>query len=1002
MKKFTFLASLTIVFLQILSFDVNAQGGRKCATMDWLETQLRDNPIFRAQYQENVRKTEALMAQQIKDKKANPSANRTEAITYIPVVFHVVLTSAQQAAYPDALVLRQLDSLNKDWAGLNADSANVPAEFQAVRGHSNIQFCLAQRTPGGAATNGIVRVTSTTLSNTSTTNDPIKNSGAGGSSAWDPTKYVNIWLGNFTDPTLLGYASFPIGSPENPAGNISQQGVVVLAQTVPGGTAAPYNKGRTLTHELGHFFWLRHIWGDGGGCNSDFPTTTGLDDTPAQSGPTFGCPSTTQTAGCGSPTPPGKMYQNYMDYTDDGCMTMFTNGQNSRIDIGITNYRASLLTSDGCLAPAGFTFNSPAPVVSSCPAGASMSTTLTATYFGGHTADINLTASGNPPGTTVSFSVNPLTTGSTSTSVTLNGTNTLAAGTYAITVTGTSTGATTQNRNITFTINPGTGPSVTTQPSNQTVCAGQNATYSIVATGVTGYQWQVSTTGCAGSFTNIAGATSSSYTISGATAGQSGYGYRCVLTGLCGTTTSSCVTLTVNTAPAITGQPANISVCSGSAASFTVTATGSGIGYQWEVSTDGGTTWNPVGGATSATYTIASTTTGQSGNRYRCVVTGICPPAVTSSAAILTVNSSVTISSNPANSTICEVSNTSFTVAAGGSGLSYQWEVSTNGGTTWTNVTNGGVYGGATSATLTLTNVPPTFNTYRYRCTVSSPPCTPATSTAAILTVNTFPVITAQPTNVTICEFGNPTFSVTATTGVGSLSYQWQISTNAGVSWTNIAGATSSSYAQTNIPAGQNGYRFRVIVTAGCGSTTSNAGILTVNTYPVFDLTNIPVTLCLSDPAYALTASIGGGTWSGPGVSGGNFVPSVAGLGAKTVSYAVSNAGCVATKSAIVNVNECADRHRLLDAFQAVFVYPNPSNGIVNMRLNTDLYNSLGLRIFNAVGQEVKSELFTGLGFGSVVSTDLGRLPSGTYQFYLYNTQNGFIKKAVSVIYYKR
>jgi hypothetical protein len=654
----------------------------------------------------------------------------------------------------------------------------------------------------------------------------------------------------------------------------------------------------------------------------------------------------------------------------------------------------------------GFTFNSPAAVVATCPAPNPMTSgNLTATYVGSFTGNINLSATSAPAlpgGATISFSNNPLTTGSPSTTVSLNGMQNASPGTYTITVTGVGVSGPTVTRDITFTINAGSGPSVTTQPSNQTVCAGQNATYSIVATGVTGYQWQVSTTGCGGTFANISGATSSSYTVTGATAGQNGYAYRCILTGQCGTTTSNCATLTVNTAPAITGQPSNISVCSGSAASFTVTATGSGIGYQWELSTDGGTTWNPIGGATNATYTIVSTTTSQNGYRYRCVVTGTCTPAATSSAAVLTVNSSVTVTGNPSNSTICEGTGTSFSASASGTGLNYQWEVSTDGGATWSNVTNSAVYSGATTPTLTLTNVPPTLNGYRYRCNITSPPCTPGITTSALLTVNTFPVITAQPANTSICEGGNPTFSVTATTAVGSLSYQWQVSTNGGVSWTNIAGATSNSYSQTNIPVGQNGYRYRVIVTAGCGSSTSNSATITVNAYPVATLTNIPVTLCLSDPSYSLTASTAGGTWSGSGVTGSSFSPSAAGLGTKTISYTLNNAGCVTTKTSIIQVNECADRHLLLNAFQAVFVYPNPTNGIINMRLNTDLYSSLGLRVFNAMGQEVKSEVFTGLGYGSVVSTDLSRLPAGTYQLYMYNTQNGFIKKAVSVVYYKR
>jgi len=324
--------------------------------------------------------------------------------------------------------------------------------------------------------------------------------------------------------------------------------------------------------------------------------------------------------------------------------------------------------------PVGFSFGATTPATAACPAPGTMNVTLPVNSNGGYVDPVTLSATaGVPVGTTITFSTNPVVPGN-STTVTLNNANTLVPGTYNVTIQGTGPApAVTQSTTVTFTINPGSGPSVTTQPSNQTVCVGQNATYSIVATGVTGYQWQVSTTGCGGTFTNISGATSASYTVTAATAGQNGYAYRCILTGQCGTTTSNCATLTVNTAPAITGQPANISVCSGSAASFTVTATGSGIGYQWELSTDGGTTWNPIGGATNATYTIASTTTGQNGYQYRCVVTGTCTPSATSSAAVLTVNSSVTVTGNPSNSTICEGTGTSFSASASGTGSKYQW-----------------------------------------------------------------------------------------------------------------------------------------------------------------------------------------------------------------------------------------------------------------------------------------------------------------------------------------
>ncbi|HEX4877766.1 MAG TPA: zinc-dependent metalloprotease family protein [Chitinophagaceae bacterium] len=652
--------------------------------------------------------------------------------------------------------------------------------------------------------------------------------------------------------------------------------------------------------------------------------------------------------------------------------------------------------------PVGYVFGAPTNGSAACPAAGPINSTLPITFQGGYTGPVSVTyVSGAPGGTNVTITPNSFTANGTAT-VSLNNTGALAPGTYNVTVQGTGPApGVTLSTTVSFTVNPGSGPTVSAQPSNQTVCSGQNATFSVTATGVTGYQWQLSTTGCAGTFNNIAGATSASYTVTGATTAQNGYAYRCVLTGQCGTTNTNCVTLTVNVPPSITTHPSNISVCSGSTATFTVAATGTGLTYQWNLSTNGGSTWSPVAGATSPTITITGTTVAQNGHLYYCEVSGTCSPSAGSFPATLTVNSSVTVTANPSNSTICEGTGTSFSAAASGTGLNYQWEVSTNGGASWANVVNNANYSGATTPTLTLTNTPPAFNGYRYRCNITSPPCTPGITTSALLTVNTFPVITAQPVNTAICEGGNPSFSVTATTAVGSLSYQWQVSTNGGSSWTSIAGATNNSYAQTNIPVGQNGYQYRVIVTAGCGSSTSSAATITVNAFPVATLTNIPTTLCLSDPIYALTASTAGGVWSGPGVSGSNFAPAVAGLGTKTINYTLNNAGCVTTKTSIIQVNECADRHKLLDAFQAVFVYPNPNNGAFNVRLNTDLYSSLGANVFNALGQKVHSQSFSGLGYGSVVSIDISRLTPGTYQLYLYNTQGEFIKKAVSIIVVK-
>jgi len=646
--------------------------------------------------------------------------------------------------------------------------------------------------------------------------------------------------------------------------------------------------------------------------------------------------------------------------------------------------------------PFGFSFGATTPATATCPAPATMNVTLPTISNGGFTNPITLSATaGVPAGTNITFGTNPVNPGSSSV-VTLNNANTLAPGTYVVTISGTATGAPNQNANLTFTVNAGAGPAITTQPSNQTACVGTNATFSVVATGT--YQWQLNT---GSGWNDISGATSASYTVTGVTLTQNGYTYRCVVTGQCGSTNSNVVTLTVNALPAITAQPQSLNLCSGSAASFSVTATGAGLSYQWELSTNGGGTYTPITGATSATYNIASVAVTDNNNMYRCVVSGTCAPAATSSAATLLVSSSITVTTNPISQTVCEGTNLSFTVAAGGSGLSYQWEVSTNGGTSWNNIANGGVYSGATTPTLTITGVPPTFNTYRYRATVSNAACTPGVSTVATLTVNTFPVITAQPQNATICEGASQSFSVTATTGVGTLSYQWQLSVNGGTTWTNLAGATSSTFAQTAIPAGQNTYRFRVIVTAGCGSVTSNAAVLTVNTYPVISFT-APAVTCVSDPSFTLSAGPVGGVFSGPGVGGTTFNPSAAGVGPKTVTYTATNNGCQSSVGRVILVNECAERRLTLDQYPAIQVFPSPNNGRFSIRLNTDQYTKLNIKIFNSAGQMVVSQVANGLTYGSVIPLDITNQASGTYHLFLSNDENGSIStKGVSIIVYK-
>ncbi len=520
--------------------------------------------------------------------------------------------------------------------------------------------------------------------------------------------------------------------------------------------------------------------------------------------------------------------------------------------------------------PPDFTFNSPAPVVSACPA-TTLQATLTATYSGSFSTPIILTSSVNPSGPSVSFNVNPLTTTTTTTIVSVTNAATLSAGTYTVTVTGTA-GAAVQTKNILFTINPGTGPIITGQPTPQTVCVGSNTTFSVTATGT--YQWQVSTDG-GGTWGNIGGATASNLTLTAVTAGMTNNQYRCIVTGQCGSTNSNAALLTVNTAPSITAQPADATVCAGQQNTFCVTATGSNLTYQWQSATSCAGPWTNV--AVSGTSPCL-TVTGAITTVYRCNVTatGGCAGTIASNCALLTVVSSVTITTQPANQIVCEGSGASFTAAASGAGLTYQWQLSTNSGGTWTNI------GGATNATYSTGAAAFAMNGNQYRCIVSNGVCpTPGTTNAATLTVNTLPAITSNPQSVTLCVGAGNTFSVSAT-GT-AITYQWQLSTDGGATYNNIGGATTSTYAVSSITIGMNNNRYRCVVSGTCPpAATSTPAILTVIAPVTISTQPVNAELCSggnttftvagnSVPAIIYQWQVstdGGATWSN--VSGGN------------------------------------------------------------------------------------------------------------------------------------
>lgn len=304
--------------------------GRTCGTVEFNELQMQQYPQFR----EN--------RQRIEEYTKNYTHSESRLLVTIPVVFHVVYNTAQQNI-SDAQILSQIAVLNQDYAKLNSDTNLIPAVWKSIAANTQIQFCLAQRDPNGNPTTGITRTSTSITAFTGSSDQRIFFTAQGGHDIWDRDRYLNIYVCNLGGG-LLGYAQFPGGNPQT-------DGTVNLYTAVgtTGVVNPPYDKGRTVTHEVGHWLNLFHIWGDEPECNQDDQVS----DTPLQGNSSSGCPTFPTTDAC-QPNSPGIMFVNYMDYSNDACMYMFTSGQSTRMNAALSGPRASLLTSNGCI-PIGIT-----------------------------------------------------------------------------------------------------------------------------------------------------------------------------------------------------------------------------------------------------------------------------------------------------------------------------------------------------------------------------------------------------------------------------------------------------------------------------------------------------------------------------------------------------------------------------------------------------------------------------------------------------------------------
>lgn len=340
MKKILLTLAATFCYSLIINAQApskQAPPKRNCGTMQHHEYLKQSRP----NYETDLNQYNQIIEKYLTDKATGSAAGKSSAaIVTIPVVVHVVYnTTAENIS--DAQAASQVTVLNNDFAKLNADASKVTqATFSTVAAGANIRFCLAQRDPNGNATTGVTHKSTTVTA--FGLSDEVKANSTGGEDAWDVTKYVNIWICDLTG-SYLGYGEFPTTSLSNTYGL-----VLDYAYTGSGGSAtAPFNLGRTGTHEFGHCFNLFHIWGDDNGACTGSDQCT---DTPNQGAEHYGpfTAGSIQTDNCTS-TGSGVMWMNYMDYTDDGSMYMFTAQQVARMEAVVNTSPWNILGSSlGC------------------------------------------------------------------------------------------------------------------------------------------------------------------------------------------------------------------------------------------------------------------------------------------------------------------------------------------------------------------------------------------------------------------------------------------------------------------------------------------------------------------------------------------------------------------------------------------------------------------------------------------------------------------------------
>jgi hypothetical protein len=299
---------------------------RTCGTWDLMQQNFQDFPGLKEVYEQQMREVEAYEAS---------GAYKTAGVITVPVVVHILYDNAADNI-ADSRVTEQIQVLNEDYSATNADASSVPSVWDALHIDTGIRFCLATTDPSGNPTTGINRI-STTINNIGSTSSYYTEA-----PIWDRSRYLNIWVCEIGGG-ILGFATPPGTAPASRDG-------VVIDHSYFGKTGAsyPFNKGRTASHEVGHWLGLNHIWADDPDCSPD----EGISDTPVQADENYGAPTFPLTDACQT-TSPGVMFMNYMDYVDDRAMFMFTAGQSARMNSVLGTTRGTIVFSTGCTGGGG-------------------------------------------------------------------------------------------------------------------------------------------------------------------------------------------------------------------------------------------------------------------------------------------------------------------------------------------------------------------------------------------------------------------------------------------------------------------------------------------------------------------------------------------------------------------------------------------------------------------------------------------------------------------------